>query len=778
MRSFALKHPYLVLMLFIVITMVFAYGNIKVKKGGVLDNALTDKNDPYYKMDQRIGEFFPGSEKMIFAYMDAIDSIEDLQEIDAMTKKLESYIWAQGRVLSLSTVPNFKIQNDEMTFEPFVNSSANDNNIDEFKKAVKDNNVVYGKLIGENFDWALIVVFLAREHNQEKVYWDTVELLEGKKISWWQKWLRYDIHPKDSKWGVASWVVGRETIDLVARFDIFKIIILLGLPIIFLVFLFSLGSWQQAIISVSAVALSLWWTRGTIWALDSLGWQFNEKVYILLTYANNIVQGSSFCLHKFHAFQKQGSWQKAQIVDRLILITGGISSGGLLTLYTFKVLTIREMGVLSAFGIAYMVLFSIFLLPAMYASIVRKKETIKQSNLMQKISLAKWLEKISRACGSVVIKHANLILAGSGMLVVLAIVLVFLGFIIVGTKPLAFIHHTHVWKICLWLNQTVGFDEVELMIEPKAIVLASEHVLYNPKFIAQADAFEKEILEIQGATVSLSVLNSLARISSEFYNGRQLPESEAESSINLMQLESSAIGKPILDDLYNNQAIKLSIFTNAADDSINLRRFWAGIQKLAQEKYPDLQIAFGGKTFLWSLQDKYISYGKPLNVLTSELWVFLICCLMIFSRNKQLSFRALKPIRTGIIMAVPLFFATVCIVIIMAVFKIRLDQANAVIMAMAIGASIDFSIYFVDAFQEARAQKQNWPEAVQYASQTKGPIIVTDAVLNTLGFLPLALSSFGPVAMLGWLTAAMLIFSAIGSLLVMPCLLRYSSSKK
>ena len=383
-RFTTLKHPWLTLFIFLLLTGIFVYGNAKVRRGGVLDNALTEERDPYYQMDRYLGQSFPGTEKVALIYRDTIDTRDDLLEVYRMTERIKGFSWARGRVLSFSEAPNFEDREGVLYTDPYISEdtlSSDNFDMDAFKTRVKRDSSIYGKLVGRNFDYALIVIFLPREHNQEKVYWDLVEVLEERDIPRYERFFKYDIKPENRKWSMGSWVIARETIDLVLRHDTFRLLSV-GIAIIFVFFYMSLGSLHQAMISVGVVSLSFIWTRGTIGLLDSLGiMNINEKIYILLTYANNIVQGSSYCLHKFHAFNKEGekfkrpknAWEKTSPVDRLILITGSISSGGFLTLYSFKVLTIREMGLLSAFGIGYLTLFSIVLVPALYLAFAKER---------------------------------------------------------------------------------------------------------------------------------------------------------------------------------------------------------------------------------------------------------------------------------------------------------------------------------------------------------------------------------------------------------------------
>jgi predicted RND superfamily exporter protein len=97
-----------------------------------------------------------------------------------------------------------------------------------------------------------------------------------------------------------------------------------------------------------------------------------ERVYLLLAYANCIVQGVSFVLHKFSAFQegsvsnREEAWRSAQVVDPLISATAVIAVLGFGSPWWFQVLTIRELGLLSALGVGYSYFLAVIILPAVH----------------------------------------------------------------------------------------------------------------------------------------------------------------------------------------------------------------------------------------------------------------------------------------------------------------------------------------------------------------------------------------------------------------------------
>ena len=68
---------------------------------------------------------------------------------------------------------------------------------------------------------------------------------------------------------------------------------------------FFLRSPRQAALAVFVNILGgIWFTRASIWPLNAAGTGVFEQIYTTFAYANVIVQGMSFALHKFEMFRE------------------------------------------------------------------------------------------------------------------------------------------------------------------------------------------------------------------------------------------------------------------------------------------------------------------------------------------------------------------------------------------------------------------------------------------------------------------------------------------
>lgn len=487
LKERAIEHYWLTLLLFILITAFLAYQNTQVRRGGVLDNAITDKSLPEYKEDQHTAHLFPSTEHLIFVYQHPLKTQEDFWAISRLSEALQKFPWARGRVWSLSTIPNFRKEGDILLTDPFIPFDAHKLDPKKIKEDIRNNEAVYGKLVAKDFSYALVVVFLPREHSEEEVYWNCINLLE---------------------------------------------------------------------------------------------------------------EGSS----------------------------------------------------------------------------------------------------------------------GSSI-----------------------------------------YQDVQ--------------------FISQVAKFKREIegLKETGAVISLiSILSQLSRV---LYQ-KSLPQTPLELADCFVLVENSSFASDIRSSFYFYQeavpphyGVRLLVNTKVVGDSIKLKEFCDRLKELAQGRFPDLVVHRGGKTFLWPAQDRLIRYGKLWNVFISTGWVILICVINIWLVNYRKKYtHMISPVYGGIIMAIPLTFATAVMALWLIFSRTPLDQANAVIMAMAVGISIDFSIYWMSAYQENLDQAGDWQAASWIATQSSGKLVTSDALVNSLGLFPLYFSRFGPVSALGILAPVMVSLCALGALVVLPCM--------
>jgi predicted RND superfamily exporter protein len=797
--DFCFQNKRITLVLFVCLNIIFSYG-IKLKReGGILDRTIPPE-DEYSQLDDyvrgKVGweEFIP----LFIKFPKGISSKEDLRKILNLTKKVDSWAKHQdfivhGSVLSLASSHDFWKEEDKALEGGVLKHRAYINpetfaalDLDYWKSRVKSDSSVYGILVGKNWNWAAIVIHIKPGYDEYKVFWSFAEFVEERKISKIERLYKTDIYPKDPDIMVGSWVIGRATIYLTLPLVMYALISV-GILLTFSLFRIILQDWPQALYATSMVGFSIMWVWGSIGIIDTFfGFPIRQRVYILAAFTNCIVQGVSFGLHKLKEYNRTCSWEGAKKVNALIFNTAVIAGFGFSTLWWFKIFSIRELGLLSALGVFYLYLLVTWFLPALAVFPPKSPGLTK---------LGVWYSSKVRFFGTL---FSHLSKASALLYLIMVLLLASLAAekiflekrLIIGSTPFEYIPNTHSEKTARFLNEPgrIGCDALNLLVEPtkkglngvetEESRLEFENGIYSARFVRSAYEFQESVMEnVKQARRTVSVLNKVTMISQERY-GRPLPENNDEvGSVFFLLEEEESFPDAVIEQQWFEKGIRVSVFA-ALNNSIEQGRFVEAVMEEARN-YHDLKVSPFGKVPLYNREDKYIREGKPLNVISSQAVVVVFCFFIIVMKSKFIRSRKLSPWIGSLIMSVPFVFASSVMALIMVFFKIPLDVSTAIITALAINAAIDFSIYFVDSYQES-LDKHSRDEAIDMAMKTEGEVITNDIILNSSSFSPLmvSLTAFIPIFRLGWMMIVMIISCGVGSLVIMPSILRHAVRKE
>jgi predicted RND superfamily exporter protein len=779
MRDYFLRHRSLGLFLFVVISLAYLCGFYLTKEASILDNTI-DKEDVYFKLDEyvrpRVGfeEFIP----LFIKFDGGISSEKDLEKIVYWTKRAQEKFG--GSVLSLANLPNYRRVDGGISHAPFIEPDLDNLDVERWKESVKKD-PIYGILVERDFTWACIVIYLKPGYDEVEVFWDVAELVEEReipkpkeflktfKLSSLERLWKSDIEPRDPSVMVSGWIIGRGTINRTLPIETFRLIGI-GLFLSFMLFLLILRSWSQTGLATSMVLASIVWAWGSIGLIDILGiMEIRQRVYILAALTNCIVQGVSFGLHKFEELNRQGDWKSAQKVDPLISKTALVAIFGFMTLWlSFKLLSIRELGLISGLGVAYLLVMTRYFLPLV--NVKPKAPNQTRAGALYLKSMQYLAGGLSRAAMVPARWHGFLLL----FLFVFAAAGILKGGIIVGSTPLDYIPGKHSERTARYLNapERIGCDALGLLVEPAE---TSENGLYLPRFIKSLSEFQREVLtEVKDARRGFSVVNTIEKISMGVY-GKPLPETRAEVNVVFGVMAKSKLPEGVVEQSFFHNGARVTIFA-PLNNSIKQAEFVEGVMEVAR-RYPDLRVSPFGKVPLYNREDRYIREGKPVNVFGSQWMIVVFCFFIILLKGRKLNSRMLSPWKGSLVMSTPFIFASSCISLLMIIFKIPLDVATAVITALAINASIDFSLYYTDAYQEALVSYDK-KTAIRVAMMNEGTIIINDILLNAACFLPLSFSNYIPIKRLGWMMIVMIIACGLGSLVIMPSLLRWAIRRK
>ncbi len=160
----------------------------------------------------------------------------------------------------------------------------------------------------------------------------------------------------------------------------------------------------------------------------------------------------------------------------------------------------------------------------------------------------------------------------------------------------------------------------------------------------------------------------------------------------------------------------------------------------------------------------YIAKRNIEGMLTGTLLAFVLisACLMV----------ALRSVRLGLISLVPNLVPAFMAFGVWSVLVGEVGLASSVVTATSLGIIVDATVHFLSKYQRARRRHAAGPEeAVRYAFSTVGTALWITTAILIAGFAVLSLSTFKINASMGQLTALTLFMAIIVDFLLLPSLL-------
>jgi hypothetical protein len=176
---------------------------------------------------------------------------------------------------------------------------------------------------------------------------------------------------------------------------------------------------------------------------------------------------------------------------------------------------------------------------------------------------------------------------------------------------------------------------------------------------------------------------------------------------------------------------------------------------------PDgITLHWSGLTYINKVWQDLMVFGMLKAILGSFLVVFLL--MVVQFRSLTLGILSMVPLSVSILLSYGLIGW---------VGK-DYDMPIAVCSSLSLGLGIDFAIHFLQRFRTKYAESKNLEETNRYMFSEPGRAIARNAIVISLGFLPLVASSLTPYVTVGSFFALLMAFSTISTLFVLPAALR------
>jgi hypothetical protein len=181
---------------------------------------------------------------------------------------------------------------------------------------------------------------------------------------------------------------------------------------------------------------------------------------------------------------------------------------------------------------------------------------------------------------------------------------------------------------------------------------------------------------------------------------------------------------------------------------------------------PDgLSLRWSGLTYINKVWQNLMVVGMLKAVLASFAVVFLLMLL---------EFRSLT---LGVLAMVPLSGAIVVTYGLVGWLGQDYNMPVAICAALTLGLGIDFAIHFLQRFKSHVVESRDVEATNRHMFGEPGRAIVRNAIVITIGFLPLTASTLSPYITVGLFFASLMLFCTLATLFMLPGALRYVGAR-
>ena len=635
------------------------------------------------------------------------------------------------------------------------------------------------RFVSKDFSSVSYLVFVDSVSNDyELAKRFSVDVIQGgHPIGLLQKDLEAEVHDFASIHAL-SWTVARFWLTRMLYIDNL-LLISIGFTLLLIFFWSYTRSLRHTLLLLLGVyGFVLLLVRGSIGFLEATGiFHMQERVFTTLPFALTLVIVVSIASHTWGACLQAVKAGKSP-VEGVRKNVGTVLFFAMFVAFVSFALGIvstdlqvsKEIGILFSLSVLYAWFISMQLVPRLLTT---RYFSLDESYLVEKTVLTQALERVSAYASRKSIQTKPITVFGV-MFVMIAVsgVCIQQGLFVLGGGAERYLKSTHFEESMEVMNAPgmPGFTSLEFVFtcDPQVHGELSHR---NPACItaiqktAESMSMSSLIRGVEGLPVGEM------RYLADSLLHKPYPETDLDVERLFESLESAPDYFDLEPQLLFDNGYRLSFGTIYSDGDI-LGPLRDQIVETAI-KIEGLQADFFGSDATWADVDRAVVKGGIQNVLQDIILLFVLVLLymkyVVIRRVRE----KLSPWRVATAVAIPFVFTTTVMVIVMSLFGIPLDTSTASINQMVVAAAADFLFFLLFAYFALVAQDH--PEgnirSIAVAFQESGRAVTADALFNSIAFMPLLLSSFSPIRMLGllliiavvstWLAAMFLVLPAM-----------------
>ena len=162
----------------------------------------------------------------------------------------------------------------------------------------------------------------------------------------------------------------------------------------------------------------------------------------------------------------------------------------------------------------------------------------------------------------------------------------------------------------------------------------------------------------------------------------------------------------------------------------------------------------------------YINMVWQDKMVVGMLWNFIGSFIIVFMMMTIL----LRSVVAAFVGMVPLTVTVLFIYGSLGLMGKEYDMPVAVLSALTLGLAVDFAIHFIERAKAIYAVKGNWKDTSEEMFRGPYRAILRNALVVSIGFLPLFVSPLVPYNTVGFFMFAIMLFASIGTLIILPAI--------
>ena len=757
MTKFSLDRPKTVIGLAVILTILFAIQFPRIIIDTDPENML-EPEQPDRILYNRIKKDFGIHDLIVVGIVDkkGIFRAEPLERVARVTSeilKIKGVIIED--VVSLTTTDNVKSSGGLLDIHPVMREIPGDSKaIDQLRNDIAENQFLHEKIASADGTAIALYIPIQKKDMSYRIARQIQTILDRELLP-------------EQTYHLAGLPVAEDTFGhemfiqmaVVAPLAFMVILILVFLLFRKIAFLLPIG--MDAMFAVIWAMGLLIGTGNTVHIMSSMIPVFLMPIAVL---DDVHVLSEFFDKYRVLGDKRRAILEGMQQLYRPMLFTSLTSAVGFASLALADIPPVRVFGLFVAFGIMAAWLFSMTMVPAVIS--LMSDEKLKKILPKDGSDSTSIFDRFLKPIGRFVFSRARMVL-------IFGLVLVAVGVsgvmqIQINDNPVKWFKKGHPMRVAdTVMNHLFGGTYMAyLAAEGK-----EPGTIKKPEMVNYLDGIQTHLERNSLVGKTSSVADIVKRINLVLHDNDKayykVPDSKTAVGQFLFLFQSS--GDPNdLDNFVDREARQANIWIQMkGGDNQQMTAVESDLESFIKTNpLPDgISLHWSGLTYINKVWQDLMVFGMLKAILGSFLVVFVL--MVIQFRSLTLGLLSMVPLSVSILLSYGL----------VGWVGKDYDMPIAVCSSLSLGLGIDFAIHFLQRFRNKYEESKNIEETNRYMFSEPGRAIARNAIVISLGFLPLVLSSLTPYVTVGAFFALLMTFSTISTLFLLPATLRIAGPR-